>query len=100
MFCRHKITIYIYFLDHILKRIPDHYELVILDNRAGYDELIAATHTKSDITIVVEEEDNIDNEEDIISVRDRMAKLVPAEYKEYLSANNDIVNISYPGGCD
>ncbi|MGB0384966.1 MAG: AAA family ATPase [Ardenticatenaceae bacterium] len=46
-------------LDHILKRIPDDYDFVILDNRAGYDELIAATHTKSDMTIVVEEEDNI-----------------------------------------
>lgn len=44
---------------NILAQIPDEYRFVILDSRAGYDELIAATHDLSDVSICVEEEDPI-----------------------------------------
>lgn len=43
----------------MLLALPKEYAIVILDSRAGYDELIAATHRVSDISIVVEEDDNI-----------------------------------------
>ncbi|WP_368770492.1 ParA family protein [Enterobacter cloacae] len=35
------------------------YDFIFFDSRAGYDELISASHQCSDITICVEEEDNI-----------------------------------------
>lgn len=43
----------------ILQLIPDSYRFVILDSRAGYDELIAATHELSDVSVCVEEQDPI-----------------------------------------
>lgn len=43
----------------ILRQISKDYEIVIFDCRAGYDELIAAAHYLSDITISVEEDDVI-----------------------------------------
>lgn len=43
----------------LLDMIPDNYDFVLLDSRAGYDELIAASHSYSDLSICVEEEDNI-----------------------------------------
>lgn len=46
-------------LENILSEIPEEYEFVILDSRAGYDELVAATHAISDVTICVEEPDPI-----------------------------------------
>ncbi len=41
----------------LLKRISSEYDFVFLDSRAGYDELIAATHRRSDVTINVGEDD-------------------------------------------
>ncbi|KAF1061569.1 Iron-sulfur cluster carrier protein [Burkholderia gladioli] len=46
-------------LGKILKSIPEEYEYIILDSRAGYDELIAATHELSDVSLCVEEPDPI-----------------------------------------
>lgn len=46
-------------LNKILSEIPKEYDFVILDSRAGYDELVAATHEVSDVTICVEEPDPI-----------------------------------------
>lgn len=46
-------------LNNLLKNIPDEYEYVFLDSRAGYDELIAATHRISNFSICVEEDDDI-----------------------------------------
>lgn len=46
-------------LEKLLSNIPDTYRFVILDSRAGYDELIAATHELSDVSICVEEPDAI-----------------------------------------
>jgi len=46
-------------LRRLLKKIPDDYEVVILDSRAGYDELVSATHIVSDISLNIEEDDNI-----------------------------------------
>lgn len=46
-------------LQNILGHIPDRYRFVILDSRAGYDELIAATHRLSTVSICVEEQDPI-----------------------------------------
>lgn len=43
----------------MLKRIDKDYDFIILDSRAGYDELISSTHFLSDITLCVEEEDDI-----------------------------------------
>jgi septum site-determining protein MinD len=43
----------------ILESIPKKYRFVILDSRAGYDELVAATHELSDVSICVEEQDSI-----------------------------------------
>ena len=46
-------------LGTILTRIPQKYDYIFLDSRAGYDELIGATHRKSNFSICVEEDDNI-----------------------------------------
>lgn len=46
-------------LHQLHKMIPNHYQYVILDSRAGYDEIISATHEICDVTICVEEEDII-----------------------------------------
>jgi septum site-determining protein MinD len=41
----------------LISLIPSDYDLVFLDSRAGYDELIAATHSLSHISLNVEEDD-------------------------------------------
>jgi septum site-determining protein MinD len=46
-------------LGNLLANIPDEFGLVLLDSRAGYDELISATHEISTVSICVEEEDPI-----------------------------------------
>lgn len=46
-------------LQALISSIPEKYDYVFLDSRAGYDELIAATHMISDFSICVEEDDNI-----------------------------------------
>ncbi|RFS78123.1 ParA family protein [Leclercia adecarboxylata] len=46
-------------ISRLISMIPEKYDYVFLDSRAGYDELIYASHYHSDITICVEEEDNI-----------------------------------------
>lgn len=46
-------------ISRLISMIPKKYDFVFLDSRAGYDELIYASHYHSDITICVEEEDNI-----------------------------------------
>jgi septum site-determining protein MinD len=46
-------------LDKLLSNTSKKYEFILLDSRAGYDELVAASHFVSDVTICVEEEDNI-----------------------------------------
>lgn len=46
-------------LSAIIKKIPDKYDYIFLDSRAGYDSLIAATHKVSKISLCVEEDDNI-----------------------------------------
>lgn len=46
-------------LQILVSSIPERYDYVFLDSRAGYDELIAATHMISDFSICVEEDDNI-----------------------------------------
>jgi len=46
-------------LKKMFSMIPRKYEIVILDCRAGYDELISAAHICSDMTLCIEEEDNI-----------------------------------------
>lgn len=43
----------------LLSAIGEKYRFVLLDSRAGYDELIAATHMVSDVTVCVEEDDDI-----------------------------------------
>jgi septum site-determining protein MinD len=43
----------------LLGYLKTKYEFVILDSRAGYDELNSVIHSKSDITICVQEEDEI-----------------------------------------
>lgn len=49
------------FLQTILNSIPHQYDFVLLDSRAGFDELIAATHELSDFSICIQEEDPISN---------------------------------------
>jgi septum site-determining protein MinD len=46
-------------LGHIVDKIKNEDDLILLDSRAGFDELIAATHSVSDATICVEEEDQV-----------------------------------------
>jgi len=46
-------------ISSMLQRIDKEYDFIILDSRAGYDELISATHYLADITLCVEEEDDI-----------------------------------------
>lgn len=44
---------------YLLGKISGKYNVIILDSRSGYDELVAATHKISSVTIVVEEDDDI-----------------------------------------
>lgn len=37
----------------------DDFDYILFDNRAGYDQLVAATHAACDLSICVEEDDNI-----------------------------------------
>ena len=46
-------------LKAILQYIPEKYDYVFLDSRAGFDELIAATHQISNFSLCVEEDDDI-----------------------------------------
>ncbi len=46
-------------LKKLFSILPDRYKVILIDCRAGYDELISAIHICSDITICVEEEDDI-----------------------------------------
>ncbi len=46
-------------ISSLLENIPNHYDFIFLDSRAGYDELIAASHEISDFSICVEEDDDI-----------------------------------------
>lgn len=46
-------------LDNLLDQIPSDFNYVILDSRAGYDDLVAAAHAISDFSICVEEPDQI-----------------------------------------
>ncbi|MUJ26322.1 AAA family ATPase [Aliivibrio fischeri] len=46
-------------LNALIKKVHNKYDFILLDSRAGYDELIAASHFISDVTICVEEEDSI-----------------------------------------
>ncbi|NTW70420.1 MAG: ParA family protein [Chlorobiaceae bacterium] len=46
-------------LRYLISKIPPDFRFIILDSRAGYDELIAATHQLSDVSICVEEQDPI-----------------------------------------
>jgi len=48
-------------LKSLLSSIEDKYDYIFLDSRAGYDELISATYLISDISICVQEEDEISN---------------------------------------
>lgn len=43
----------------LLENIPNDYDFIFLDSRAGYDELISASHEISDFSICVEEDDDI-----------------------------------------
>lgn len=45
------------FMDRLLAPVKDSYDIIIIDNRAGCDEAIAAAHAKSDITLCIEEDD-------------------------------------------
>jgi septum site-determining protein MinD len=46
-------------LVELVSDIPDRYDIIFLDSRAGYDELISAGHKISDVTISVEEDDQV-----------------------------------------
>jgi len=46
-------------LEKLIAKIPNKYDLVIFDSRSGYDELIAGIHSKSSVTLCIEEEDQI-----------------------------------------
>jgi septum site-determining protein MinD len=46
-------------LRQMLDRIGPKYQIILLDSRAGYDELVSATHLVSDASICVEEDDDI-----------------------------------------
>ncbi|MBD0785828.1 ParA family protein [Vibrio sp. Y2-5] len=46
-------------LNTLLSKFTKQYDFILLDSRAGYDELVAASHFISDVTICVEEEDSI-----------------------------------------
>lgn len=46
-------------LNELLSKVSKRYEFILLDSRAGYDELVAASHYVSDVSICIEEEDSI-----------------------------------------
>jgi len=43
----------------LLDMVPHDYDLILLDSRAGYDEMVAATHNLSNASVCVEEDDSI-----------------------------------------
>lgn len=67
----------------------DAYDYIFLDCRAGYDDLIAATHLLSDLTICVNEDDPISSvttnilENQLIDVCKIFGKLVPEGYSKH-----------------
>ncbi len=63
-------------MEQILNGVGDRFQIVLLDSRAGYDELVAATHSVSDATICVEEEDAIAK-----ITTDNLVTQLQAEYK-------------------
>lgn len=71
-------------LDDLLKHIPNEYEFIFLDSRAGYDELIAATHEVSDFSICVEEDNNIS----MITSNNLIAQLKNESNKPILTIRN------------
>lgn len=83
------------FMDELLTIInssragKDAYDYIFLDCRAGYDDLIAATHLLSDLTICVNEDDPISSvttnilENQLIDVCKIFGKLVPEGYSKY-----------------
>jgi septum site-determining protein MinD len=48
-------------LKKMFSDVDGEYDYIILDSRAGYDEIISATHLASDISICVQEDDDISN---------------------------------------
>lgn len=46
-------------LKRLIDKVPKEFDYVFFDSRAGYDELISATCDLSDLSICVQEEDNI-----------------------------------------
>lgn len=66
------------------------YDYIFLDCRAGYDDLIAATHLLSDLTICVNEDDPISSittnilENQLTDVCKNYAELVPEGYSKHL----------------
>ncbi|MCK8095523.1 AAA family ATPase [Pseudoalteromonas sp. 1CM17D] len=46
-------------LSLLMKKFKTQYDFILLDSRAGYDELVAASHFISDVSVCVEEEDSI-----------------------------------------
>ena len=48
-------------LNALLKPVKDQYDYIFLDNRAGFDELIAAAHLVSTCSLCIDEDDSIAN---------------------------------------
>lgn len=59
----------------LISKIHKSYDFIIFDSRAGYDELISATHFLSDISLCVEEEDDISK-----VTSDNLVKQLKADY--------------------
>lgn len=92
------------FMDDLLTCInssrsgDDAYDYIFLDCRAGYDDLIAATHLLSDLTLCVNEDDPISSittnilENQLFDVGERYGKLVPQGYSKHLDSTQSQKN--------
>lgn len=92
------------FMDELLtvinssRKNEDAYDYIFLDCRAGYDDLIAATHLLSDLTICVNEDDPISSvttnilEDQLLDVCEKYGKLVPEGYSKNLDGKKSSAN--------
>ena len=78
---------------HMLRQNTE-FDYIFLDNRAGYDELVAASYLLSDFTICIDEDDPISKITSDLLVKQLRSS--PEKYKSYLENTSAKVNAEKP----
>lgn len=78
---------------HMLRQNTE-FDYIFLDNRAGYDELVAASYLLSDFTICIDEDDPISKITSDLLVKQLRSS--PEKYKSYLENTSAKVNAEQP----